>query len=312
MVSVAPDVAAAPARRRSRLLRQEAIDGYICILPWVLGFVLFTAGPMLASAVLAFTEYDISFAPKFIALQNFAEMPRDELFWKSLGNTAFYTFLFVPLHLIVALCVALALNQRLRGIGIFRTLFYIPSITPTVASTFLWMWVFNPDYGLANALLGLFGIPPSKWLFDEAMAKPSLIIMALWAFGTAMLIFLADLQHVPETLYEAASIDGATAWRKFWHITVPMITPVIFFNLVVGIINSFQIFTVAYVATNGTGSPNNATMFYVLYLYNQGFQFLHMGYASAMAWVLFAIILVFTLIQLGLARRWVYYEAQGA
>jgi multiple sugar transport system permease protein len=295
-------------RRRSRLLRKEAIDGYICVLPWIAGFVLFTAGPMLASAVLAFTEYDISFAPKFNGLANFRTMGGDELFWKSLANTAFFTFLFVPLHLTIALTVALVLNVRVRGIGIFRTIFYIPSITPTVANAFLWMWVFNPDYGLANSLLGLFGLPAYKWLFDEDMAKPSFILMSLWAFGSAMLIFLAALQQVSETLYEAASIDGANALNRFRHITLPMLTPVIFFNLVVGIIGSFQIFTVAYVATQG--GPNNATLFYVLYLYNQGFQFLHMGYASALAWVLFAIIMLFTLIQLQFARRWVFYEAQ--
>jgi multiple sugar transport system permease protein len=299
-----------PDSQRPRLLRREAIDGYLCILPWVVGFILFTAGPMLASAFLAFTEYDISFAPKFIGLGNFIQMFRDDpLFWKSLFNTAFYTFLFVPMHLVIALVAALALNVRLRGIGIYRTIFYIPSITPTVASAFLWMWVFNPDYGLANALLQMLGLPPSRWLFDESMAKPSFIIMSLWGLGSAMIIFLADLQGVPETLYEAASIDGANSIRRFIHITIPMITPVIFFNLVVGIIGSFQIFTVAYVATQG--GPNNATLFYVLYLYNQGFQFLHMGYASALAWVLFAIILAFTFIQLGLAKRWVYYEGEA-
>lgn len=199
---------AVPAQRRSRLLRQEAIDGYICILPWIVGFVLFTAGPMIASAALAFTEYDISFAPTFNGLKNFRTMASDDLFWKSLGNTAFYTFLFVPLHLAIALGVALALNVKLRGIGIFRTIFYIPSITPTVATAFLWMWIFNPDYGLANAILGLVGLPPSKWLFDEDMAKPSFILMSLWAFGTAMLIFLANLQGVPETLCEAAGRQG--------------------------------------------------------------------------------------------------------
>lgn len=300
----------ARSKGRSALLRQEAIDGYLCILPWVLGFVLFTAGPMLASAVLAFTEYDISFAPKFIGLTNFVQVfTGDPLFWTSLYNTAFYTFLFVPLHLVIALLAALVLNTKVRGIGIFRTVFYIPSITPTVASAFLWMWVFNPDYGLANALLQVVGIPPSKWLFDETMAKPSFIIMSLWALGNAMIIFLADLQNVPDALYEAAAIDGASGVRRFFYITIPMITPVIFFNLVVGIIGSFQIFTAAYVATQG--GPNNATLFYVLYLYNQGFQFLHMGYASALAWVLFLIILGFTFIQLRLAKRWVYYEGDG-
>lgn len=292
-----------------RLLRQEAIDGYLCILPWILGFVIFTAGPMLASVYLSLTEYDISFAPKFIGLKNFQKMLFDDpLYWKSLYNTAYYTFIFVPVHLVIALLAALALNLKLRAIGFFRTVFYVPSIVPTVASAFLWMWIFNPDYGLANNLLALLGLPPSKWLFDEDTAKFSLVIMSLWGLGSAMIIFLADLQNVPKSLYEAAAIDGTGPFHRFWYITVPMITPVIFFNLVVGIIGSFQIFTVAFVATQG--GPNNATLFYVYYLYNQGWQFLHMGYASALAWGLFVIVLLFTLAQLALARRWVYYEGE--
>ncbi len=297
-------------RGRSGLLRQEAIDGWLCIAPWIIGFVVFTAGPMIASAYLAFTEYDMTFAPKFVGLGNFQKMfANDPLFWKSLYNTAFYTFLFVPLHLLVALLAAMALNVKVRGISVFRTIFYIPSIVPAVASAFLWMWIYNPDYGLANAILHIFGLPPSKWLFDEDMAKPSFILMGLWGLGSSMLIFLADLQHVPEQLHEAAEIDGATGWDRFRFITIPMISPVIFFNMVVGIIGSFQIFTTAFIATGG--GPNNATLFYVLYLYNQGFQFLRMGYASALAWVLFVIVLIFTMLQLRVANRWVYYEGEA-
>jgi len=307
MIRSAPTGLSAAPKRRSALLRQEAIDGYLCILPWVVGFVIFTAGPMLASGYLAFTQYDIAFAPKFIGLANFQQLLfGDPLFWLSLYNTAYFTFLFVPLHLLFALIAALALNLRVRGISVYRLIFYIPSITPTVASAFLWMWIFNPDYGLANAVLGIAGLPPQKWLFSETLAKPSFIILSLWGLGSAMIIFLAGLQAVPESLHEAAAIDGAGVLGRFWHVTLPMLTPVIFFNLVIGIIGSFQIFTTAFIATQG--GPDNATLFYVLYLYNQGFQFLHMGYASALAWVLFLIILGFTFVQVQVSNRWVYYE----
>ncbi len=309
MANIALRAEARPARRGG-LLRQEAIDGWLCVLPWVLGFVLFTAGPMIASAILAFTDYDITFAPNFVGLGNFRKMLfGDELFWKSLYNTAYYTFIFVPLHLIVALLAAMALNAKLKGISVFRTIFYVPSIVPAVASAFLWMWIYNPDYGLANAILSIFGLPPLKWLFDEELAKPSFIFMGLWGLGASMLIFLAQLQHVPESLHEAAEIDGASTLHRFRFITIPMISPVIFFNLVVGIIGSFQIFTTAYIATQG--GPNNATLFFVLHLYNNGFKFLRMGYACGLAWVLFTIVLVFTVMQLKLADRWVYYEGEA-
>lgn len=296
-----------PSVRWSQLARQEAVDGLVCVFPWIVGFVVFIAGPMLASAYLAFTQYDISFAPKFIGLENFESLlVGDPLFWTSLYNTAYFTLLFVPLHLFLALLAALALNIRLRGISLYRLAFYIPSITPAVASAFLWMWIFNPDYGLANITLALVGLPPQTWLFSESLAKPSFVILSLWGLGSAMIIFLAGLQSVPESLHEAAAIDGAGTFRRFWHVTLPMLTPVMFFNLIIGIIGSFQIFTTAFIATQG--GPNNATLFYVLYLYNQGFQFLHMGYASALAWVLFLIILAFSLIQVRIADRWVYYE----
>src|SRR5262245_37975005 len=308
-MGVSSRIGTGAARRRSRLLRREAIDGYLCILPWLLGFLLFTAGPMLVSFGLAFTEYDITSTPRFTGLDNFLKMfTRDPLFWKSLGNTAYYTFIFIPVHLATALLAALALNVKLRGIGLFRVVWYVPSIVPSVANAFLWMWVYHPDYGLANNLLSLVGLPPNKWLFDEDSAMNSLILMSLWGLGSAMIIFLAELQQVPESLYEAAAIDGASKVDRFRHVTIPMITPVIFFNMVVGIIGSFQVFTTAYIATQG--GPNNATLFYVLYLYNQGWQFLRMGYASAMAWVLLVIVMGFTLVQWSVARRWVYYEAE--
>lgn len=296
--------------QRSSLLRREAIEGFLCITPWLIGFVLFIAGPMLASVWLALTDYEILRPIHFTGFDNFAKLRQDALFWKSLWNTAVYTGLYVPLHLFTALLAALMLNARVRGIQVYRVIFYVPSIMPAVATAFLWMWIFNPNYGLANALLDLVGLPPQKWLFDETLAKPSFVIMALWGLGSAMLVFLAGLQGVDPLLYEAADIDGANSWTKFWQITLPMLTPVLFFNLIIGIIGSFQVFTTAYIATNG--GPNNATLFYVLYIYNQGWKFAKMGYASALAWVLFVIVLLLTLVQFKVANRWVYYETGKA
>lgn len=292
---------------RSSAFRREAIEGFLCITPWLLGFILFTAGPMIASVWLSMTDYEILRPVSFIGLANFARSAHDPLFFKSLWNTAFYTGLYVPLHLLTALLMAMLLNIKVRGLGAYRVIFYIPSIMPAVANAFLWMWIFNPNYGLANALLDIFGLPPQKWLFDEAMAKPSFVIMGLWGLGSAMIVFLAGLQGIDPVLYEAAEIDGANAWTRFWRITIPMLTPVLFFNLIIGIIGSFQVFTTAYIATNG--GPNNATLFYVLYIYRQGWEFARMGYASALAWVLFVIVLLATLLQFKMAGRWVYYEA---
>lgn len=290
--------------------RREAIEGFLCIAPWLLGFLLFTAGPMLASVWLALTDYEILRPIHFTGLANFTKATQDPLFTKSLWNTFVYTMLYVPLHLVTALLAALLLNVKVRGIKTYRVIFYIPSIMPAVATAFLWMWIFNPNYGLANALLDMVGLPPQKWLFDETLAKPSFVLMALWGLGSAMIVFLAGLQGVDPVLYEAADIDGANTWTQFWRITIPMLTPVLFFNLIIGIIGSFQVFTTAYIATNG--GPNNATLFYVLYIYNQGWKFAKMGYASALAWVLFVLVLLLTLVQFKMANRWVYYETGRA
>ncbi|MCE7989935.1 MAG: sugar ABC transporter permease [Caldilinea sp. CFX5] len=295
--------------RRSTARRREAIAGFLCITPWLLGFLLFAAGPMLASVWLSLTDYEILRPIHFIGPANFTKALHDPLFSKSLWNTVVYTLLYVPLHLVTALVAALLLNVKVLGIRTYRVIFYIPSIMPAVATAFLWMWIFNPNYGLANALLDLVGLPPQKWLFDETLAKPSFVLMALWGLGSAMIVFLAGLQGVDPVLYEAAAIDGANLWTQFWRITLPMLTPVLFFNLIIGIIGSFQVFTTAYIATNG--GPNNATLFYVLYIYNQGWKFAKMGYASALAWVLFVLVLLLTLVQFKMANRWVYYETGG-
>jgi len=291
---------------RSRRLLRADIEGYAFVSPWLLGFLIFTAGPMLASLYLAFTNYRAVNVPAFTGLANFSRMFKDRYFLISLGNTAYYTFLGVPAFQVSALTMAMALNAKIHGTAVYRTIYYLPSVMPSVANAVLWVWILNPELGFANVVLRWLGLPPLRWLGDPALAKPCFILMGVWGTGASMLIYLAGLQGVPGALYEAAEIDGAGTWQKFLHVTVPMITPTIFFNLVMGFIGSFQVFTTAYVATGG--GPVNATLFYVLYLYQMAFQSFWLGYASALAWVLFIIILLFTLLQLQLSRRWVYYE----
>ena len=286
--------------------RQRTLAFYLFIAPWLLGFVLFTAGPILASLALGLSDYDIVSSPHLVGLSNYTRLWADPLFHVSLFNTLYYVVFAVPLGLAVSLVLAVLLNQKVHGTAIYRTLFYIPSIVPAVANTLVWLWLLEPQWGLFNSLLGLIGLPGPLWLASEYWSKPALILMALWGSGATVIIFLAGLQGIPEHLYEAASIDGANSWKRFWHITLPLLTPTIFFNLVMGIIGSFQVFTQAYIMTNG--GPLDSTLFYMLYLFRQGFSFLQMGYASAMAWILFVIILVLTLIQFRAAPRWVHYE----
>ncbi len=296
--------------KKRSLLWREAVDGWLFITPWLLGFLFFTAGPMIGSAVISFLDWEILTPPTWVGLTNFRQMATDPLFRLSLYNTAYYTFIGVPIYLVAALLMALILNLHLRGITFYRTIFFLPSLTPAVANALLWVWIFSPDFGLANYFLQAVGLPPQKWLFDVNLAKPSLILMGLWGIGSQMIIFLAGLQGISQTLYEAASIDGANEWRRFWSITLPMLSPTLFFNLVIGIIGSFQVFTTAYIATQG--GPQNATLFYVLYLWRNGFDYFKMGYASALAWVLLLIVLALTMLQFGLARRLVYYEVEEA
>jgi len=288
--------------------RQEYLWGYLLILPWLLGFFLWTAGPMMASIVISFLDWEIVTPPKWAGFGNYLRLFHDDLFLVSLANTAYYTFLGVPLHLAVALLAALLLTVPLRGVSLLRTAFYLPSIVPSVANTLLWVWILNPTFGLANAILRRVSLPPLHWLDDPMLSKPTLILMSLWTLGNVMVIFIAGLEGVPATLYEAAQLDGAGRWSRFRHVTLPMISPVIFFNLVVSLIGSFQVFTVAYIATGG--GPENSTLFYLLYLYRNGFEYFRMGYASALAWVLFLIIALFTVVQFRLSRRWVYYEVE--
>ncbi len=298
--------------RRRTLTRQqtkEAIAFYLCISPWLLGFVLFYAGPMIASFALSLTEWDLFTPPKFIGLANYVKIfTNDPLFLKSLKITVIYTFSYVALDLILALAIALLLNQRMRGIGVFRTVYYLPSVLAGVAYVVMWMWMFNPRAGLINTLLSYVGIHGPRWLQDPDWALPALVIMSLWGVGRSMVIYLAGLQDIPAELYEAAKIDGASRWSEFWKITLPLLTPSILFNLVFGIIMTFQSFTNVYVATNG--GPLDSTLFYVVYLYRKAFEHLAMGYASALAWILFLIVLVCTMIILRGSGRWVFYRGE--
>ncbi|MEZ4675010.1 MAG: sugar ABC transporter permease [Caldilineaceae bacterium] len=293
-------------QRRRSVLWTERRDAYIFILPWILGFVIFTAGPMLGSLYISFTRWEIVTPSVWVGLDQYQRLFADDRFYLSLWNTAYYVFLGVPLHLALALLAALAMNMNLRGIRIFRTLYYVPSLTPAVANSILWLWIFHPQWGLANAFLQWLGFEGLYWLQDPKIAKPAFIIMSFWTIGGQMVILLAGLKGIPQQLYEAASIDGANTWHRFWNITLPMLTPALFFNLIIAIIGAFQVFTQAYIMTEG--GPNYATLFYLLYLYRMAFENFRMGYASAMAWVLFVIILCFTLIQFRLSDRWVFYE----
>ena len=293
-------------KRRGSLLRREAIDGYIFILPWIIGFLVFIAGPMVASFLISFMRWEIVTPPAWVGLEQYKRLLSDNRFYLSLYNTAYYVFIGVPLHLLLALLAAMAMNLNLRGIRFYRTIYFIPSITPVVASSLLWLWIFNPEFGLANAALTALGLPRLFWLQDPALAKAAFIIMSFWSIGGQMVILLAGLKGIPRTLYEAAEIDGAGGWASFRHITLPMLSPAIFFNLILAIIGAFQVFTQSYIITGG--GPENATLFYVLYLYRMAFENFQMGYASAMAWVLFLIILLFTFVQFRLSDRWVFYE----
>jgi multiple sugar transport system permease protein len=295
-------------RHRLSLLQQEAIAGYIAILPWLLGLVFFALGPILASFILMFTHWEVLTPPRFSGLENLQRLAADPMVPIALFNTLFYTVLAVPFHLAAALFVALLLNVGVKGTNIYRVLAYLPSQMPVVASSILWFFIFSPTYGLANQVLSWVGIPPQKWLWDVFLVKPSLVLMAVWALGNSMIIFLAGLQGVPEVLYEAAKIDGANVWRLFRHVTLPMLSPTILFNLIVGVIGSFQIFTNVFLMTDG--GPGTASLMLVLYIYRNAFVYFRMGYASVLAWLLLIIVLILTVLQFRLSRLWVFYEGE--
>jgi multiple sugar transport system permease protein len=294
--------------KRGRLLWGEMRDAYLFLLPWFIGFILFTVGPMLASLYISFTRWEIVTPSVWVGLDQYAKLFQDDRFYLSLYNTAYYVFVGVPAHLALALVAALGMNLTLPGIRIFRTLYYVPSITPVVANSILWLWIFQPQWGLANAFLDFLGIEGLYWLQDPKLAKPAFIIMSFWSIGGQMVILLAALKGISPTFYEAAQIDGASVIQRFWHITLPLLTPALFFNLILAIIGAFQVFTQAFIMTEG--GPNYSTLFYVLYLYRMAFENFRMGYASAMAWVLFIIILLFTMVQFRMSNRWVFYESE--
>lgn len=307
-------------RRRLSMAQRESLEGYLYILPWVLGFLIFTLGPMLASLYLSLTTYEILSPPDFVGLDNYKVLVQEPLFWKSLGNTLYYAGIFVPVNIAASLLCAVLLNQKLKGRAFFRAVYFLPSITPTVATAILWIWIFQPQVGLMNYLLSYLGVAQGPgWLGSPQWSKPALILISLWGAigGGTMLIFLAGLQGVPRELHESAEIDGAGAWPRFWRITLPLLSPSIFFNVILGLIGALQQFTLAFVATSGSGQqwpaggPLYSTLFYVLNLYNHAFDYFEMGYASALAWVFFLFVLILTLVQLRVARSWVYYEAEA-
>ena len=296
----------------SGLADSEKWSGFAFISPWFIGFFIFTAGPMVASLALSFTQYDILRPAEYVGLDNYRQLIEDPRLRLSLLNSFFYAALHVPL----ATIVALGLAQLLAGVGgkianFFRTAFYVPSVTPAVAVGTLWLWILNPQIGLLNRGLRFMGLPGPGWTTDPTWIKPGIVLMSLWSLGGTVIIYYAALKNVPRTLYEAARIDGASAWQQFRYITVPMISGAIFFTLIVNTIGSLQMFTEVYTMYFGqmqSGTAGSAALFYVIYLFRQAFEFLHMGYASAMAWLLFVIILILTAIQLRLGNRWVYYE----
>jgi len=295
--------------RIAKVWYKYRLDGFIFILPWIIGILAFQLGPMISSFILAFTRYDIITPAKFIGIENFKKIfSSDPLFYKSLWNTVYFVIGSVPISIIIGILVAVLLNQRIRGITIYRVLYYLPSVTAGVAVAIVWRSVYDVRYGLINNLLSKLGIQGPSWLGDPSWVMPSLIIMAVWGLiGQRYVIFLAGLQGIPEELYEAAEIDGASSWNKFVSITLPMLTPTIFFSLITGIISAFQsMFTAAYILTDGGGGPLNSAYIYVFHIYRNAYQYYHMGYACALAWILFLIVFILTFIQVKFSG-WVHY-----
>jgi multiple sugar transport system permease protein len=289
-----------------QIRQREALAGYGFALPWLIGFLVFIAGPMLGSIYLSFTQWDLLGSPLWVGLDNYRYLAVDPLVRQALKVTTIYAALSVPLNLGVGLFLAILLNQKIRGLSVYRTVYYLPSISSGVAVSILWLWIFNSDFGILNGILARFGISGVNWLTDPQMVIISFVIMNVWGAGGSMLIFLAGLQGIPTELYEAAEVDGANWWTRLWRITLPLMSPVIFFNLVTGLIKALQIFTQSYIMTGG--GPHNASLFYVLYLYKNAFVFYEMGYASALAWVLFIYILILTLLVIRSSDAWVFYQ----
>jgi len=293
----------------SKMRRKEAIEGFLCISPWLIGLLFLTVGPVIFSFLISLTKWDMINSPQFVGLGNYATIIADDFrFRQSLRVTLIYAMVSVPLGLICSLALAMLLNMNLKGMRLFRAIFYIPAILPPIAVSMVWLMLFNAENGILNVLLGKLHIAPVPWLTSTEWALPSFILMSLWGVGGGMIIYLAGLQSVPTQLYESAEIDGAGSWSKFRHVTLPMISPTILFNLIMGIIGSFQVFASSFVMTQG--GPAYSTLFYVLYLYQNAFMYLKMGYACALAWILFLVILALTLLMLKASKSWVYYESE--
>jgi multiple sugar transport system permease protein len=297
-----------PITQQSRREIRKILVGLAFISPWVVGFLWLTLYPMLASLYYSFTDFQILGAPEWAGLANYQEMFfRDKLFWVSMGNTLYYALISIPVGTVVGIGLALLLNRNVRGMSIYRTLYYVPTVVPAVASIMLWAWILNPQVGLVNFLLGMIGIKGPGWFNDPYWSKPALIVLGLWGMGSAVVIYLAGLQDVPSHLYEAASLDGANGLQQTWHVTIPLLTPTILFNVVMGLIGAFQYFTQAYVAQGAFGGPLNSLLFYNLYLYRNAFAYYRMGYASALAWFLLVLVLAVTLAIFKTTGRWVHY-----
>ncbi len=288
---------------------RELATGLAFISPWIVGFLFFVVYPVGSSIYYSFCDYDVLTRPVWIGLLNYRDMFTDEVFWKALKNTLYFAAVSLPLGLIIALLVAVLLNQKVKMRPVFRTIYFLPSLVPAVASAMIWLWILNGRFGLLNHALKYLGIEGPNWLTDEHWTKPAIILMSLWGVGGSMVIYLAALQDVPRELYESAEIDGASAWTKFRHITVPMISPVIYFNLIMGIIGSLQVFAQPFIMFGG-GGTNRSALFYAVYLYQNAFDYNQMGYACAMAWFLFLIILALTWVATKTTRKHIYYAGE--
>ena len=295
---------------RKRRIRSDTMWGWICVAPAVLGFLVWDVGPMVASFILALTDWKVTGQTSWLGFDNFQRIfTEDDLFRRSARVTVTYAVVSVPLQIILAFLLALLLNERLKGLPVFRTIFYLPATVPLVASSVLWLWMFNPDFGLFNTILSNLGLPEQNWIYASDTALPSLILMSLWGIGPMMIIFLAGLTAIPQHLYEAVSLDGGNVLHRLWNVTIPMITPTLFFNLVLSVIGALQTFVQAYVITSG--GPNNATLFYGLYLYRNAFEFGELGYAAALGVIQFVVIAILTVIIFSTSNRWVHYGGEN-
>ena len=296
-------------RNMNPLVRREALEGYLALVPWAVGFLVFTTIPILISIYLSFTEWTVIEAPEWIGLANYERMfTQDPLFWQALKVTVLFVAISLPLKLVLGLLLALLLNIKVPGMNFFRTVFYLPAVISGVAVSLMWMWLLQPDTGIANTLLSYIGVQGPNWFWDRHWALPSVALMSVWKVGGSAIIYLAGLQNIPPHLYEAAKIDGANGWYRFWRITLPLLTPTLFFQLVIELIDSFKVFTEAFVITQG--GPLKATYFYLYYFYEEAFRNFNMGYASGLALVLMVVIAGVTIFVNYTSKRWVYYESE--